>query len=138
MFELLYTSVAVTALNESELEALLGVSRRNNERDGLTGCLLHLYHEADGSAYFVQVLEGERDAVERTYDRIVADELHSDVRLLNTGPIGSRRYAGWHMRLAEMSLAELRAAVPAGSGPAPTDGLVRDPRAMSALLADLP
>jgi Sensors of blue-light using FAD len=34
-----------------------------------------------------------------TYARIVQDELHHDVQVLREGPLASRRFEGWSMRL---------------------------------------
>jgi Sensors of blue-light using FAD len=130
IFALLYSSVAVTALNDDELTSLLSTSRRNNEADGLTGLLLHLHGGDDDKAWFVQILEGEQAAVERTYERITRDELHDDVRVLESGPVDDRRFAGWAMRLEQILVRDLRTE----NSPAMAD-LVRDPRAMNALLA---
>ena len=46
---------------------------------------------------FLQVLEGGRAAVNRLYNRIVADPRHKDVELLSYQQIGERHFAGWSM-----------------------------------------
>jgi Sensors of blue-light using FAD len=129
IFALLYSSVAVTALDDRELTSLLSTSRRNNEADGLTGLLLHVHGGEAGSAWFVQLLEGEQAAVERTFERIARDELHDDVRVLHRGPVAGRRFAGWTMRLEQILVQDMRTE----NSPATTD-LIRDPRAMNDLL----
>jgi hypothetical protein len=49
---------------------ILKASRRNNARDRLSGLLLV------GGRRFLQVLEGPQAALQRTYERIRADERH--------------------------------------------------------------
>ncbi|MEE2915447.1 MAG: BLUF domain-containing protein, partial [Pseudomonadota bacterium] len=66
-YQLVYIS---SAIGRVDGDAVLAVSRRNNARDGITGLLY-----ADGRR-FLQVLEGERAAVERAYQRIAADPRH--------------------------------------------------------------
>jgi hypothetical protein len=119
MFYLVYSSRAAHAFCPSELEKLLGVSRNNNRRDGLTGLLLHLYDDSQNSAFFVQILEGGQRAVERTYARIRADTRHSEVMALDSGPLEKPHFEGWHMRLAELPQSGLQAAAQPTTVPTP-------------------
>jgi Sensors of blue-light using FAD len=50
-----------------------------------------------GQGLYLQVLEGERMAVNRLYARIVADLRHQDVALLLLEEVSRRRFAGWSM-----------------------------------------
>lgn len=133
MFELIYSSVAVTALNDEELELLLGRSRHHNEINGITGLLLHVHTESTGSAYFVQLLEGGQAEVERTYERIANDELHSDLQVLSSGPSSGRTFGDWTMRLEETSAGRLQP-VGAGDQRRNTAEVVRDPETMGRLI----
>lgn len=110
MYELIYSSVAVTALNDDELAVLLGTSRHHNEVNGITGLLLHVHTESTRSAFFVQLLEGSEAAVEQTYERIMKDELHHDLRVLSRGAASGRKFGGWTMRLEQISTAQLQIA----------------------------
>ena len=78
----------------ADISSILAVSRRNNARDGITGGLLF----SDGC--FAQVLEGPLDAVESTFERIQCDERHSDVTVLQSGPITARDFPDWSMAFA--------------------------------------
>ncbi len=78
------------------LEHILAASRRNNAQDGVTGALL--YFEGN----FAQVLEGDFDAVQRTFERIQADDRHDDVVLLQAQPIENRMFGEWAMALASV------------------------------------
>ena len=139
MFCLLYSSVPEVTEDQDELDTLVAVSRRNNERDGVAGCLLHVYEDGGASAFFVQVLEGEKEPVERVFARIAVDPRHREVEVLSSGPASGPRFAGTPMRLAELSVAGFRAAArwggPGGPSPASATTIVRDPRSMSVLLA---
>ena len=106
-------------------------SRRRNAAADLTGLLLHVVTDEGDSAYFVQILEGEQSAVERAYARIEKDELHSDLQVLSSGPVASRTFENWDMRLEEISATELRQRLP---GTGNLAGLVRDATAMNGLL----
>ncbi len=46
---------------------------------------------------FLQVLEGGRDAVCDTFNAIVRDARHEQVRLLSFEEISERRFGGWTM-----------------------------------------
>ena len=76
MQRLIYCSRATQDLSPDELVALLEVSRRNNDATGLSGMLLYC------SQSFLQVLEGDPDALAVTYARILADDRHTQLRLL--------------------------------------------------------
>ncbi|MFI7589563.1 BLUF domain-containing protein [Spongisporangium articulatum] len=104
MYSLVYVSRAVTALNDVELELLLGTSRASNASEGLTGLLLHVVgYGPDGEGAFVQLLEGGQAAVQSTFDRILVDELHHGITVVTEGPAPTRRFASWAMRLEEIS-----------------------------------
>ncbi|HEX4872658.1 MAG TPA: BLUF domain-containing protein [Nevskiaceae bacterium] len=89
--KIIYASRASRDLAETDLRALLEVSRRNNEASRISGLLLY----AEGS--FLQLLEGEEAALLATYERIRRDSRHSELRLLTQSPISRRRFADWSM-----------------------------------------
>ena len=66
---------------------------RNREVD-VTGALLH------DDFWFIQSLEGERDAVEATYARIEADRRHRNARIVSKGKVAARLFPTWAMGLA--------------------------------------
>ncbi|WP_203075095.1 BLUF domain-containing protein [Falsiroseomonas ponticola] len=94
LFALSYVSRAV----EPDMESLLRVARAvavdagvRNGLASITGAL------CVGDGCFAQVLEGPGAAVLDTFDRILADPRHQEVRLLEFIPIACRRFAGWSM-----------------------------------------
>ena len=75
----------------ADIGSILATSRRNNARDGITGGLLF------SEGCFAQVLEGPLDAIESAFERIQCDERHSDVTVLQSGPIATRDFPDWTM-----------------------------------------
>lgn len=80
------------------LRSILSASRRNNERDGITGFLL-----CDGT-WFIQILEGEPASVARTYERIRGDDRHGAVSLSSMREIRRRSFPRWSMAAALRTL----------------------------------
>lgn len=75
------------------LNAILDASNRNNEKSGITGALLF------DSLWFVQILEGDRLAVSETLNRILRDERHDKVTVMDARPAESRLFENWWMGL---------------------------------------
>ena len=95
-FFLVYASIANHDFSSEELLELLAISRRNNEKSGITGMLLYKDRR------FLQVLEGEEAAVRATYARIERDPRHRDVVLLITDAEQEREFADWSMAFHEL------------------------------------
>ena len=127
LYRLVYRSQTVIAQTvpdpdkEREIRAILESARRRNQADGITGALLFT---ASG---FAQVLEGPRDVVERTFERISADPRHTDVVVLSFTPIERRCFPDWSMGFCGLTsgqAADPLAPLPAGpsDGPRATTG----------------
>ncbi len=112
MHRILYSSLASTGVDQRELEAILRVSRRNNEAAGLTGMLLHHPATSLYPATFLQVLEGEREVLEAAYDQIATDSRHTDLSLLSSQPSTSRQFGSWSMGLEYVTDQELQQVLP--------------------------
>lgn len=74
-----------------EIDQILETSQANNGRAGVTGALIF------NDGVFGQVLEGPKDAVDETFERIQLDERHHNVTLLDITPIEERSFADWSM-----------------------------------------
>ncbi|NYZ11768.1 BLUF domain-containing protein [Azospirillum sp. RWY-5-1] len=98
MLTIMYRSEAATLLPFSELTQICLTSAHKNRALGITGFLI----EFDG--IFLQVLEGESDAVDRLYDRIRADPRHRNVELLlrEAGDTG-RSFGFWAMNFGPLN-----------------------------------
>ena len=74
-----------------EIGGILDKSRSRNAEDGITGALMY----NDGC--FAQVLEGEHDALQETFERIQCDERHDEVCLLGLERVEARGFGNWSM-----------------------------------------
>lgn len=91
MHAIVYVSSAKQLLPEEELLDILARSRRNNATLGITGYLTYY----DGN--FAQLIEGDREPVELTFERIKADYRHSQIKLLHNAPSKQRIFPDWRM-----------------------------------------
>jgi hypothetical protein len=103
LVRLMYASRAAAGMDHEELLAILRQSKIANPQHGITGVLCF------SEGLFLQVLEGGRGAVNRLYNRIVADPRHHQVELLLYEEIRERRFAGWSM--GQVDLARLNPAL---------------------------
>jgi hypothetical protein len=95
---LLYVSKPVGPITTHETASLLENSRLSNNKSEITGVL------CQGSGIYMQVLEGERTAVNALYSRIIADTRHHQVELLSFEEVDQRRYGQWSMALVQLSV----------------------------------
>lgn len=91
LHRLIYVSAARGEVTPEQLDSILAVARKNNERAGVTGLLL--FH--DGS--FFQVLEGPKDAVVRIFSAIESDPRHSRIIILQASDTDIRAFPRWAM-----------------------------------------
>ena len=91
---IIYTSKATNDLAGeaiAEIEAILATARRRNADCGIRGALLFT------EGRFVQVLEGDKDIVERTFERISSDPRHHDIEVLCRQSASKPRFEYWSM-----------------------------------------
>jgi hypothetical protein len=100
LFQLIYLSTMVSD-DSDMLTAILDGSVRNNQQRDITGMMLY----ADGSV--MQVLEGEKEVVLKTYKSIEADWRHRDIFVLIEEEIATRQFAAWSMGFVRLSKGEL-------------------------------
>jgi hypothetical protein len=97
LYRLAYTSIAARPLLKPDLKQILSVSVLRNQADNITGALC-FSREA-----FLQVLEGPRHKLSRTFRRIAADARHKDVELLGLEPVQTRAFGNWSMAFIDDS-----------------------------------
>lgn len=74
------------------LVGILASAARNNPRDDITGALICR------EDIFMQLLEGPGDSVQAAFDRIRADDRHTDVALVSLQSVTERLFPDWAMR----------------------------------------
>ncbi len=95
--QLCYASVAVSAFDETALQALLEKARANNASQGITGLLLY------GEGRFVQLLEGEHDVIEGLYRKIANDTRHQRLFELYRQSVSTRDFPNWSMAFERLA-----------------------------------
>jgi len=91
MYHLVYISYASRPLREDDLLDILNESRLNNKKNGITGMLVYLREK------FIQVLEGEYEAVNEVYKEIKSDLRHRKVTMVLEGNTETRLFKDWSM-----------------------------------------
>ena len=92
-----YVSRSSREMTEEEIVELGRVSVFNNRRDEITGILV------EASGLFFQVIEGEDSVVDALYDRILADDRHTEMLLLNVQrDIERRLFPAWAMKTVRL------------------------------------
>jgi len=94
MFRFIYTSTLTVPMNKSLLDDIITVAVRNNREIGITGILLFV------EGQFMQVLEGPKQHIELTTEKILSDARHTGVQILFQGGAGGRSFPDWHMKAA--------------------------------------
>ena len=99
MHQLIYISTARPGLPDADIDAILATSRRNNQRDAITGLLVH-----DGKR-FLQALEGYGPLVEAAFTRIKADSRHRAAVMLSFREVADRQFGTWDMACQRVAAA---------------------------------
>ncbi len=89
---LIYVSKAVSPIDPKSINDIADVSARRNAEMGVTGILLAT------KTHYLQVLEGEVEAVNQIYCNVVGDPRHTDVILIAYQKIAELQFKEWAMR----------------------------------------
>ncbi len=100
MHQLTYISTARKGLAETDIDAILAASRRNNRVANITGLLVY-----DG-VRFLQALEGDQAAVEIAFQRIKADPRHRAAVMLSLRETATREFGVWDMACERVSVGQ--------------------------------
>lgn len=91
LYQIVYSSESVMPMETDELEQILEHARLSNSIHGITGVLVY----AEGS--FLQILEGDKETVEKLMEKIRRDLRHESVTVLREGEAASARFENWKM-----------------------------------------
>jgi hypothetical protein len=91
LVRLLYVSKEIAEPPSKFAELNLETFRKNNQAKEITGVL------CSGEGIFLQVLEGERSAVNKLYVDICKDQRHIDIELLHFEEVTERIFYAWSM-----------------------------------------
>ena len=88
---LIYVSTSVKLFEDSDLKEMLQQSHLSNTKVGITGMLLY------NKGTFFQVLEGEEEQVNSTFEKIKSDPRHRGIIKMKAGCIEQRNFEDWSM-----------------------------------------
>lgn len=75
-----------------EVTRILAQTRRNNERDGITGALVI------NDDYFLQSIEGSRPAINALLRKLVNDDRHFALQVIECSEVEERIWSKWSMK----------------------------------------
>ncbi|MGP5230253.1 BLUF domain-containing protein [Psychrobacter celer] len=92
--QLVYISrITSTGLSSpSTLNDISEIAIERNQTDEITGILCY------GNGYFLQCVEGSEQALTNLKNRLLADERHKDMEILDFSAIDERRFSSWLLR----------------------------------------
>lgn len=102
LLQIIYMS-SLVGNDEAQIVPIVESARRNNSKNGVTGMLLY------SAGNFMQVLEGDPDAVKATFDTIAQDTRHSNLFILDELRVGQREFGAWSMGYHRVTGSELMA-----------------------------
>ncbi|WP_430400504.1 BLUF domain-containing protein [Flavobacterium sp.] len=91
MHRIIYLSSAIELFTDEEINLLLQKSRFNNAQKNITGLLLY----SEGN--FIQILEGNKDEIQNTFEKIKLDNRHKNIITVINEPIKKRTFSDWKM-----------------------------------------
>lgn len=94
LYQLIYISrITSTGLSgASTLNDIAEFSIKNNKIDNITGILCY------GNGYFFQFVEGSEQALTNLKNRLLMDNRHKDLKILEFSALAKRRFTGWSLR----------------------------------------
>jgi len=92
--QLVYISrITSTGLSSpSTLNDISETAVERNQIDNITGILCY------GNGYFLQCVEGSEQALTNLKNRLLVDDRHKELKILDFSEITKRRFAGWSLR----------------------------------------
>jgi len=103
MYEFVYCSAARPDLDSHDIARILGSARDYNSKNNITGCLVYYNNE------FIQLLEGDREILQKLFSKISLDDRHSRITILAEGHKEKRVFNNWSMAYHELSEGDVQA-----------------------------
>jgi hypothetical protein len=104
VYQLTYRSKAIEDITPNSIYEIVQVANKFNPTVGITGCLVF------ENGYFIQILEGEQEAVEELYFKIKQDKRHTFTSILSKGFTAKRIFDKWdmaYMNLTDLSVGDI-------------------------------
>lgn len=101
IYQTIYSSRSTGALDLDGIESLLTTIRLRNKQLNITGVLIYL------EGVFIQVLEGDKDAVLGVLESIKRDSRHEEVTVFYEADLSGRVFDEWHMAYLDVKPEQL-------------------------------
>ena len=97
LMQLIYASQETRPMSEEDLVRILQGARDKNQQYHVTGMLVYK------NGIFLQILEGQDDALETIWEIIQADSRHDNIVEIRNRPIKERDFSDWAMGFTNLS-----------------------------------
>jgi adenylate cyclase len=101
-----YVSEFAETLTHQDIKQIVRQASENNAEEDITGILI-----ASGRIFF-QVIEGPTNAIDALYSRILSDERHTNVLLLNSEWGVTRIFPDWALKHVDVNAESISQAEP--------------------------
>ena len=94
---ILYCSFSKSKVSNAELKELLKKSVEWNSRESITGLLIYRFNKEFNRGNFLQIIEGPKRSIDNVWPRIINDNRHHTVTILEEGSYDQRNFSNWSM-----------------------------------------
>jgi hypothetical protein len=91
VYHLSYVSTGCDSLRYEDIKSILDSSVKNNRDDNVTGILVYC------NKHFFQIIEGDKDAIQSIFNKILIDPRHDNVIKIQEGYTSQRQFQNWNM-----------------------------------------
>ena len=105
---IIYYSFSKSDISSSELEEILRKAREWNQAHEITGLLIYRFNKIFKRGNFLQIIEGSKNSILPTWERILADQRHHTITVLENGIFEERNFSAWSMGLKNLNTETLK------------------------------
>ncbi len=95
--QLVYRSLASSIFHKEDINSILASCKKNNPEMDITGMLVY------NNDIFLQMIEGDKLAISKLYNKISVDPRHLDLRILWQGESEERTFPHWSMAFKDIT-----------------------------------
>ena len=101
LVELIYFSCSIKSLTKEDFELILQDAQRKNKTQNISGAIYYC------NGFFLQLIEGPRQNINRLFQSICHDARHYDISLISFRNIQQKRFDQWSMEYLDQDISEL-------------------------------
>ncbi len=94
---ILYYSFSKSKVSNTELIELLSKSIEWNRKENITGLLIYRFNHEFNRGNFLQIIEGPKLSIDNVWPRILKDNRHHTITILEEGSYEQRNFPNWSM-----------------------------------------